>query len=451
MTLSTSFTFPHLELMAITEWPTISTTNCLHKELYDNAMSVKTTAGSGKNGHLGLVMDPASYQAHAAKLFIKPAHPSPLPDHQGLTKKQIIAANCLYDVQMAEYKMCKLLKVELHKQIIAAIPKLYLPPDDPLFGYNKITPAQMLQHLITPCGQMTPDELKANEKCLEQEFNVDDRIESLWHHISEIQTLATSAGEPIPNSTVMHCTLQVMDNTGLYMQGCCDWHKCPSAEHTLDNFIAHFNKEDVKHCHQLTVQQVRFHRANHTTSIVNPQANNTSSNNTPDAQCEGFKLYYCWTHGLSCNQAHTSKTCKTPAEGHKKEATYKDMMGGSCMILLPKFQHNNQAQSTTQANELWSGDPKLQGTSSLNGNCITNDFTINSMSHLLGVPTNLSSTNYIETCADTGATGHFFTTMLPISNLCPATHPITIRNPNGSIMHSTHEAKLNLPQLPLLA
>ena len=126
---------------------------------------MSVTAGGGKNGHLGLVMDPATYQDHAGELFIKPAHPRPLPSHQELTKKQIIAANHLYDVQMVEYKTCKHLKeVELRKQIIAAIPKLYLPLDDPLFGYNKITLAQMLQHLVTTYGHMTPDELEANEK-----------------------------------------------------------------------------------------------------------------------------------------------------------------------------------------------------------------------------------------------------------------------------------------------
>ena len=118
----------------------------------------------GKNGHLGLVMDPTIYQAHAGEPFLEPVHPGPLPNHQGLTEKQIITANCLYDLQMAEYKTCKLLKVELCKQIIAAIPKLYLPPDDPLFSYNKITPAQLLQHLVTTYGHMTPDELEANKK-----------------------------------------------------------------------------------------------------------------------------------------------------------------------------------------------------------------------------------------------------------------------------------------------
>ena len=87
----------------------------------------------------------------------------------------------------------------------------------------------------------------------------------------------------------------------------------------------------------------------------------------------------------------------------------------------------------------------------MNGNRITRDFTINSISHLSGAPTYPTSKNYVETCADTGATGHFFTTALPISNLRPTTHPIAIRNPNGSLMHSTHEAELDLPQLPLLA
>jgi hypothetical protein len=46
---------------------------------------------------------------------------------------------------------------------------------------------------------------------------------------------------------------------------------------------------------------------------------------------------------------------------------------------------------------------------------------------------------------------HFFTTLLPITNIRPTTNPVCIRNPNGSTMHSTHEAELDLPQLPLCA
>jgi hypothetical protein len=90
---STSFTFPHLELTATTEWPTIATTNRLRKELYDNAMSVETSTGGGENGHLGLVMPADKYAEHAGVAFAAPAHPGPLPNYAGLTEKQIIAAN----------------------------------------------------------------------------------------------------------------------------------------------------------------------------------------------------------------------------------------------------------------------------------------------------------------------------------------------------------------------
>ena len=94
--------------------------------------------------------------------------------------------------------------------------------------------------LITTYGHMTPNELETNEKRLEQEFNVDNGIESLWHHISEIQTLVAGASKPIPNSAVLHHMLQVLENTRLYTQGCHDWCKHPIIEHTLENFIAHF-------------------------------------------------------------------------------------------------------------------------------------------------------------------------------------------------------------------
>ena len=228
-----------------------------------------------------------------------------------------------------------------------------------------------------------------------------------------------------------------------------------STAHFAQNFIAHFNKEDVKWCQQLTVQQAGFHGTNHMTTIVTPQANNTSPSNTSIMNCEGITLYYCWTHGLSRNHSHTSKTYKSPAKGHQKEATFRNMMGSCCTLMRPCNQpcntSNNITDANTQANKWWSGDPKSKGNSSKHGNPITTDSTISSISQLLGAPTTITSTNFIKACADTRATGHFFTTTLPISNIHPTMHWIAIHNLNGTIMHSTHEAKLDLPQLPLLA
>jgi hypothetical protein len=38
---------------------------------------------------------------------------------------------------------------------------------------------------------------------------------------------------------------------------------------------------------------------------------------------------YCWKHGYKVGSTHTSLTCKLPKQGHKKEATRADNMGGS--------------------------------------------------------------------------------------------------------------------------
>lgn len=63
----------------------------------------------------------------------------------------------------------------------------------------------------------------------------------------------------------------------------------------------------------------------------------------------------------------------------------------------------------------------------------------------------------ISTCllaaliAVTGSTAHFCTIDTPVINQQVAQHPITLHNPNGSIMKSTHTAELDLPTLPPLA
>ena len=49
------------------------------------------------------------------------------------------------------------------------------------------------------------------------------------------------------------------------------------------------------------------------------------SNKKKDGKKKGPRKY-CWTHG-AC--AHTSDECNKPNEGHKKDATFTDMKGGS--------------------------------------------------------------------------------------------------------------------------
>jgi hypothetical protein len=38
---------------------------------------------------------------------------------------------------------------------------------------------------------------------------------------------------------------------------------------------------------------------------------------------------YCWTHGYKVGDTHTSLSCNLPKQGHKREATRANNMGGS--------------------------------------------------------------------------------------------------------------------------
>lgn len=56
----------------------------------------------------------------------------------------------------------------------------------------------------------------------------------------------------------------------------------------------------------------------------------SSSNNTPKS--------YCWTHGFRVSKTHNSTNCKKPAEGHQKEATAHNRMGGSTAGMPDNFE-----------------------------------------------------------------------------------------------------------------
>ena len=52
---------------------------------------------------------------------------------------------------------------------------------------------------------------------------------------------------------------------------------------------------------------------------------------------------------------------------------------------------------------------------------------------------------------DSVATSHFLVTTAPITNIIPASNPLTVKLPAGACVPSTHTCTLTLPQLPTRA
>jgi hypothetical protein len=122
---------------------------------------------------------------------------------------------------------------------------------------------------------------------------------------------------------------------------------------------------------------------------------------------------YCWTHGYKVANTHASLSCNFPKQGHKREATITDNMGGS------------------QANKEWCSGAKTLNNRSMFEECR---------------PPPLLKPH--ETAiVDSGCTGHFLLVNAPCLNNIKSRNPLTVRLPNDATMESSHTAALDIPEL----
>ena len=343
-----SLNFPHPKLTPIIGKPSFNSLCKFQKELYANARTIDSTLGGGGNGHLALVMPDADYLAHTGEAYIAPVHPGAQPAHgASTTAAQITEANRQYDASLGSFKLHRTMQNALRKQILTAIDNKYLMTlEDPDLGYI-LSPQTMLAYLKDMYGSLTPNKIKANHATLLAAWNPDEPIEDLWLCISNAQTLATSAGELILNALAMRLTLLALESTGVFDSALHDWHIKNEADKMLDNFKFHFNSENEERLCKLTAQTAGYHGAH--TAAETPATTTTDSNVTSGARVvptpintgppqhgihlnNNVTMYYCWSHGLGKNPAHTSTTCNNHHEGHHEEATADNMLCGNNTI-----------------------------------------------------------------------------------------------------------------------
>jgi hypothetical protein len=125
-----------------------------------------------------------------------------------------------------------------------------------------------------------------------------------------------------------------LDKAGVYDHAITIWHDKPDIEQTWDIFIAHFNKQEKQCIKKLTTKAAGSHGANQATLVMPPEsptkeiAAAAGHSAQPQFRSNGNALYYCWTHGLAKNPDHTRKSCSRPDEGHQKDASINNQLGG---------------------------------------------------------------------------------------------------------------------------
>lgn len=382
------FPFPTLPVQA--GKPTYETINATHDKLKINAAAIHTTLGGGQHGHLGLVLPPETYTAVAGTPFETPDDPGVHPIlPNGATAAQIVELTRQHTADVKTWTECMNTDIALKNQLITTFEPKYLRSlHNKYTGYANTTTMQMLDHLYQKYGQISAADLLENEQKLHEPYNPAEPIETLYDRFEDAMEYAEAAKHKFPPEMILSKAFLLMQRTGQFQQACREWKK--KEEHTWTAFKEHFTTAHQEYeeseafasnhgygANILLAEQTTNEMMNLMTTVsereekqqleianlaqrntslekelaaikqlMNEIKHNLSSNQNPTktppdttpANDEKLKKLkekfnnpeaYCWTHGFTGTDKHTSQNCNKRIDGHQTAATKSNTMGGN--------------------------------------------------------------------------------------------------------------------------
>ena len=377
--------FQYPDLTRIIGEPTTASLITLHTEVKSNAQAVNSPLGGGENGHLGLVVTPEVYATLVPgdTPYVRPVNPGNLIINGDETQYQIAQRRQEHDEATRAFR--ELIGVEraLIQQIVSALEPKYLRAlRNPVTGKITKTIPEIFEYLFDTYGDVSPQELRMLTSQVEAlTFPPNEPVDTIFAEIDELGTIAELAKAPMSEQQKINMGYLLLQNTQVYTNGLNKWNQRERAEHTWENFKTHFRnaQKALRRTGALTVQEAINHAdivdlvqqgvklamaeqnnsvstahttisetqqdsANSITSDITMQTlqaqmemmrhmmetmktmQSNSGNNSKKGKRNPNQSKYCWTHGMC---SHTGFDCRTPADGHKKEATVENKMGGS--------------------------------------------------------------------------------------------------------------------------
>jgi hypothetical protein len=314
----------------------------LRQEAYANALSVASELGGGEHGHLGLLMPRATYIARSqgGEEYEFPDKPD-VPVYVGDANARE-ADRTNYRIELEVYTEARALRTQIKAQLLQAIPVIYREAiADPDTGYAEVTPAELLTHIMDSYGEITQLELDQNTARLEQPWDPEAPITTVFVNGNRCRKFAQDGGDPISDKFYMRALMRVFRGSGIMDEAIRTWDNKPNAQKIVTTMVAHFTKAD------------KYHRDNKCLVKTVMEANATITKPVKVADLPAKPEHtdtsvwkYCWSHGLC---GHIGAQCKYPAEGHVNEATILNTFGGSTKVALPNTKRKERKHKTPPA------------------------------------------------------------------------------------------------------
>jgi len=302
----------------------------LRRSLLSMARDISTDGSAF--GYTGLVVAGAEYNritnnAPAYQVPIYPGNQVP----QGANQLAAYQNEEHYKRELKKFEDYQAASKHMKAAVKAAVPAKYLEEiADPDVEYANVTLLEMLNHLFTNYGDVTREDLDANEADLKQPWNPPDPIETLWMQATRAQQFPP-ANDALSDSYILRAVVTNVRNTKKFESTLKRFDELPIANQDLARFKQEMNrayKTWIRANTEATAATAGYHAAN----LAQIPATAPAPASKYCFIVGTHEFSYCWSHGLSQVRAnapeHNSLTCHNKKEGHQDDATFTNRMRG---------------------------------------------------------------------------------------------------------------------------
>ncbi len=359
-TATAAFPFPELTTIAeIGKPPTYATLQNAQSQLNANASAVDTTLGTGEHGHIVLTLSTTAFYT-LTDTDEEEEHPHPAPPNPGNINPAATRAQARqHEVNLYHYKLHITTEKLLKKQLLAAIPDLYINTlKHPTTNYANVTTLALLTHLWQSYGTVNEAALDANLIAMAVPWHPTTPIEQLFKQLADGIIIAEAGECPMHDKHVIRIGYNIIFKTGLFEPYCHEWRGRASADKNFATFQTFFAAANLDRA--TSTGDVGFHSTNAITNdnnIIALQKSNkeliaklnklnnmynppTKPKYTDKLRYEGYCHTHGTTHAPTAAKLHNSITCKNPGTNHNKLATKDNKMGGNERVWGPPANKN---------------------------------------------------------------------------------------------------------------
>ena len=175
--------FRHPHIPAQPGMPTYEIIDTVHQKLKVNTASISSTLGGGAHDLLGLTILHATYQTITGHAFMAQVNPGSLSNiAPAATQAQMGEAVRQHKEQLKRWKEYNSTDLALKNLILITFDEVYIKGlRNRHVEYQNVTSRDMIQHLYTNYGVITPAKLDENDTSMREPFDESKPIEELYH------------------------------------------------------------------------------------------------------------------------------------------------------------------------------------------------------------------------------------------------------------------------------